>query len=132
MGMPDSLIEVLDEEHEFWEEVEERREATQRETRGKHKIVEEDVPFDEDKEQETPIAGLAAFLAPAPAQQKQKIKIKLKVTQEEKMDLPSEYEANEEEPPLKRKEDLVPPLPRKRQKERSHRVIDTQTELEKL
>ena len=44
----------------------------------------------------------------------------------------SKFEANEEEPPLKRKEDPMSPLPRKRQKERSHRVIDPQAQLEKL
>ena len=48
--MTDSLIEVLDEEHAFWEEVGEMREATQRETRGKQKIVEEDVPSEEEEE----------------------------------------------------------------------------------
>ena len=60
------------------------------------------------------------------------MKIKLKMAQEEKKDLPSEFEVDEEEPPLNRKEDPVSPLPRKRQKERSHRVIDPQEVLEKL
>ena len=91
-----------------WEKVGERREATQRETRGKHKTMEEDVPFNEEEEQEPPVASLATFLAPTPAQQKQKIKIKLKVAQEEKKDLPSEFEANEKEPPLKRKRTQCP------------------------
>ena len=48
--MKNSLIEVPDEEYAFWEEVGERREAAQRETRGKHKTVEEDVPSDEEEE----------------------------------------------------------------------------------
>ena len=50
LGMKYHLIEVLDEEHAFWEEVGERREVTQRETRGKHKAVEEDVPSNEEEE----------------------------------------------------------------------------------
>ena len=50
LGMTNSLIEVPDEEHAFWEEVGERMEATQRETRGKHKMVEEDVSSNEEEE----------------------------------------------------------------------------------
>ena len=58
VGMTDSLIEVPDEEHAFWEEVGERREATQRETRGKKKMMEEEMSSDEEEEQEPP-AGVS-------------------------------------------------------------------------
>ena len=64
LGMTNSLIEVLDEEHAFWEEVGERREATQRETRGKHKTMEEDISCNEEEEQKPPVVGSAAVPVP--------------------------------------------------------------------
>ena len=37
LGTADELIEISDEEHRVWQQVEERREATQRETRASRK-----------------------------------------------------------------------------------------------
>ena len=50
LGMADRLVEVSDKEHVVWEELGERREATQRETKGKHKAAEEDISSDEEEE----------------------------------------------------------------------------------
>ena len=50
LGMTDQLVEIADEEHAIWEELGERREATQRETRGKHKATEEDISSNEEEE----------------------------------------------------------------------------------
>ena len=85
LGMTDQLVEIADKDHAVWEELGERREATQRETRGKHKAMEGDQSFEEEEEQEAPAAaaGFVAVPASAPAPLKQKIKIKLKVAQKE-------------------------------------------------
>ena len=51
LDVTDNLIKVpADEEHHFWEELGERREATQREIRGRLKTAEEEIPSDK-KEQ---------------------------------------------------------------------------------
>ena len=120
--MTDQLVEVSNKEHAIWEQLGERREATQRKTKGKYKVMEEDIPSGKEEEHEPPAASLVAVLESGPALQKQKIKIKLKVAQKEK--IPLEYEADEEEPLLKKRQDPVSPPPKKRQKERSHRIVD--------
>ena len=54
------------------------------------------------------------------------------MAQEEKTDISFEYEADEEEPLIKKKQEPLSPMPKKRQKERSYRVVDPQAKLEKL
>ena len=121
LGMTDQLVEVADEEQPFWEELGERREAAQRETRSQAKATKH-ISSDKDepkKDQEPPeVAGSSA--PPATAQEGQKLKIKIKVQLEEKEGVPSEYKSDENEA-FKRKKEIPPKIPKQRKKEKSHR-----------
>ena len=96
LGMTDHLLEVPDKEKVYWwEEIEERREATQRETPGKHKVVAGDISFSDEEEQVPLFAEPVPNLALAP-QTKTKIKTKVKVGAPEK-NVPSKYEKDEDQ-----------------------------------
>ena len=53
------------------------------------------------------------------------------MTQEEE-EVPSEFEADEEEPFIKKKEELLAKPLKRRKKEKSHKIVDPQEELGRL
>ena len=117
--MTDHLLEVPDKEKVYWEEIEERREASQRETQGKHKVVAEDKSSN-DEEEHVP---LAAELAPTPTLAPQintKIKIKVKMDAPEK-NIPAKYKEERKSSHPRRKKIQFPSHLR-RDKRRSREV----------
>ena len=53
------------------------------------------------------------------------------MTQEEE-EVPSEFEANEEEPLIRKKEELPAKPPERRKKEKSHKIVNLEEELGRL